>query len=119
MRISDWSSDVCSSDLGGKLPAGKSLLVRSSIHKLYFPRRYHRPPHPAQESGPARRLWTNTAKAMRDVPEDFAGPEDFDGNATIEVAAPFSTPESCTAAGEEPGRAACRDRVGQYGSNAV
>src|SRR3546814_7990948 len=85
---------------GGKLPAGKSLLVRSSIHKLYFPRRYHRPPHPAQESGPERRLWTNTAKEMRDVPEDFDGPADFDGNATSEVAGTFSPQESFTAAVE-------------------
>src|SRR3546814_4784230 len=29
MRISDWSSDVCSSDLGGRLEAGGCVLVGS------------------------------------------------------------------------------------------
>src|SRR3546814_5486202 len=36
MRISDWSSDVCSSDLGGEDPArgGEMLDTRGDVHRL-------------------------------------------------------------------------------------
>src|SRR3546814_3154186 len=41
MRISDWSSDVCSSDLGraatGTCPAGPSRVVRSASSQLPDP----------------------------------------------------------------------------------
>src|SRR3546814_12440127 len=46
MRISDWSSDVCSSDLSAKLPYRKDLgsrgATRPSAHRHRRPRRPHR-----------------------------------------------------------------------------
>src|SRR3546814_956920 len=64
MRISDWSSDVCSSDLAGRsLPASSGGWLRGHQDLLsaygvrhFRPRRSHRPPR-CRSTAPWRTAW--------------------------------------------------------------
>src|SRR3546814_8785395 len=85
MRISDWSSDVCSSDLHHELLPG---------HMVQLPIEAQTPPHPVRAlySGGYVEGWAIFAEALA-IERGL-----FDG-------AP---------AGEQIGRASCRERVCQY-----
>src|SRR3546814_17916378 len=66
LRISDWSSDVCSSDLTGSgsartcAPAAARIDRARSPSSMTRPEHRHKPPEPANEKmgmGHNRRLW--------------------------------------------------------------
>src|SRR3546814_12862855 len=89
MRISDWSSDVCSSDLAGLL-APDYLAARSALID---------PGTSIERPGPGHPAGASRALADGDEPEEngtshFAA---IDGEGTMEI-----------------GRASCRERVCQY-----
>src|SRR3546814_20030262 len=89
MRISDWSSDVCSSDLGcGRLPRGPG-----------------RPPSAAT-------LPPRSGSSARPVPSDRSGPGD-----TARRRCPSWPPipgDGAREACAEIGRASCRESVCRY-----
>src|SRR3546814_12412959 len=116
MRISDWSSDVCSSDLGslwikrrvkklierGRIHAGDSLLLRNEA----FIRHVH--------GDLQRRLCRTLARAGLEHPELALLHGEFD---VLHIAIMrFQDSENLSefGIGLEIGRASCRDSVCQY-----
>src|SRR3546814_2715438 len=87
MRISDWSSDVCSSDLAPALPDGAAS--GGQLHHLQGPAAHRRRPEVA-----ARRAWRPD---LDDLPgtDDFAESAAHGGKADQRDAVP--------AQGHEPG----------------
>src|SRR3546814_13288986 len=104
MRISDWSSDVCSSDLPGPvLPAGLGLArrTRSQVERL------RRRPGMVGEARRNREGWRNRRLGLQPVPAaDRVLVGQVGPNTAAEVAA------SATSA--QIGRASGRDRECQY-----
>src|SRR3546814_4070978 len=99
MRISDWSSDVCSSDLFDKAltDAGvdrAAAYVTNAVKHFKFERRGKRRIHQKPDTGEiaACRWWLEQEQALIRPPVTVAL------GATAEI-----------------GRASCRERVGQYG----
>src|SRR3546814_3118783 len=98
MRISDWSSDVCSSDLG-------ATTERRTMGTLAGDRSYGlcradgsgRPALPSNLAGRRRRLVGYRLA-------EFLETKQVEGAATVVVEYP-----------QEIGRASCRERVWQYG----
>src|SRR3546814_12063185 len=97
MRISDWSSDVCSSDL---TPAG---FAPRALKRRGFPT------PPSTRSG-------HELRGEGDIP-DPSGRGDA-GRSPRRLPAPCRL-QSLDGAGEEIGRASCRGRGGQYGEVSV
>src|SRR3546814_5066216 len=85
MRISDWSSDVCSSDLGANQIGMRKRTLAMKWRDLLLPR---------------GRLLADEAERLRRL-EDFFVQAEFHG--------------SRDRAGQEIGRASCRERGCQYG----
>src|SRR3546814_10076098 len=90
MRISDWSSDVCSSDLIARRPV---LLDR---HAFLAPARCG--PQPGQSARPQQPLVADAGDEVRPPARDACRQR---AQALAEV--------------EQIGRASCRERVCQYG----
>src|SRR3546814_12578138 len=65
MRISDWSSDVCSSDLAGRGPGVERPARHVAAHG-------HRPLRPRGHAGPRRRL---AHRGQRVGPRERCAPE--------------------------------------------
>src|SRR3546814_16361833 len=118
MRISDWSSDVCSSDLdrrnrrdGGDLRVGRAAdaIGAGGGHRarLYFGlnRQFHPPFAPELVEGLS---FTSAAKGRTVLRQ--AQHERKKGMALVVLAAMLAP-----AAAQEIGRASCRERVCQYG----
>src|SRR3546814_17577905 len=103
MRISDWSSDVCSSDLC-MLRRSPGLLAVGLLMWLLFA-----VPLPAQDVPPPLRDWQGWV--LHDVPQHDCP---FMANRT-----PGAGGRQCAWPGrlmlDEIGRASCRERVCQYG----
>src|SRR3546814_8177362 len=101
MRISDWSSDVCSSDLGGegraKLSDANNCFNLNSLVAETVPGRF------SQRSG-----------AMRQFGElmTLLGIEPGEAQAIAGAAADWIDSDSNE--GRQIGRASCRERVCQY-----
>src|SRR3546814_19944470 len=96
MRISDWSSDVCSSDLSSKDPAIQyavavmpSLLEREAERKA--------------RAGDALLARTVYLQAVADYRKDQGGAVYPDANGSLRITF-----------GHEIGRAPCRERVCEY-----
>src|SRR3546814_8836694 len=97
MRISDWSSDVCSSDLVGIVPASRMRVQRTAGGAVVV----------GEHSSPVRR---NVVAGARDIADILAPAPDIG-------AAPDAEREHIVAIGIMPGeigRASCRERVCQY-----
>src|SRR3546814_16915110 len=104
MRISDWSSDVCSSDLAGPQQGHRQRdrLVRQQ-HAVVAGDRAQGPQRPGR---------------VGEVQEDVAHEHEVEGAKGLRR----EVVERLVDAGDvEPkiGRASGRERVGQYGSNSV
>src|SRR3546814_3097186 len=104
MRFSDWSSDVCSSDLGGRAILLMHPTDRMKVKLLA----------PYENSKPADSALTNPAlgKFVRnsDRPDLFQG-KLTNYNVTINYEFDFAELISSTT---QIGRASCRERVCQY-----
>src|SRR3546814_12248852 len=111
MRISDWSSDVCSSDLGGRehiLAAGDSIFVRGSEVSAI--------------SCQSRTRFTNIAIALDDLRAFYSGADDLamrvvprqsDLLGLLHAYVAMLRPRAAAAAGAAGGSAA--SRVGEGG----
>src|SRR3546814_13274270 len=105
MRISDWSSDVCSSDLGRDRRAGRPLPVALlAAHPEAGGRGGHRAPGGAAEPGEDERRGDGLRRhphqpARRQVAGAVRRADDADsgGGRTLQI-----------------GRASCRERGGKY-----
>src|SRR3546814_6265762 len=64
MRISDWSSDVCSSDLRARV-GSEALVVRQSALELLRDVNPMRDPSGEREAGALRVQWTSTPEIGR------------------------------------------------------
>src|SRR3546814_15011427 len=101
MRISDWSSDVCSSDLGGPL-------------------RIRRPGDAGEHAvalllHPARRPWHGDLDAVHAIAEVAVLAVGRMIGAELHVPLPTQLQTQSTAQRRPIGRASCRGRVCQYG----
>src|SRR3546814_14603121 len=96
MRISDWSSDVCSSDLVEFIPDARSLLVVADIHRRDIAR-----VHIVERDG-ARRLQVEIESDLRP-----------DINFALQARRADGRHELAQAT-RKIGRASCRERVCQY-----
>src|SRR3546814_12881797 len=113
MRISDWSSDVCSSDLG---PASRTAVSRPAIIPLPMQENERgfallplpfQPGVPAQDAFPAK-LWARLrTRAMRETAIAPVGRRDPRG-------APELRAQIAAQIAIQIGRASCRERVCQY-----
>src|SRR3546814_18230063 len=108
MRISDWSSDVCSSDLASTITqqVAKNFLLTNEVS---IDRK-------AKEAILAFRIERSLSKSR--ILELYLN-EIYLGYGSYGVAAAalnyFEKPLSALTIGEEIGRASCRERVCQYG----
>src|SRR3546814_16586933 len=123
MRISDWSSDVCSSDLGGKAAAAPAAKAEAAA------------PAPAARSEESVDTVTTMSPAVRRLvlehgldPTKIKGSgkdgrltqEDVLAAATAAPAPPAPPPHAAAAPPPaEHGRTACRARVGTAGGKMV
>src|SRR3546814_17513597 len=108
MRISDWSSDVCSSDLDGA-----PHLIRRISGARWIAR--CRPSFPA--SSPFRRPTRFHHKPAPDFPHASQRPEEEDSRRTGRNGRRTGGRgrlDAAKAGFVEIGRASCRERVGQY-----
>src|SRR3546814_14822532 len=100
MRISDWSSDVCSSDLSPEQDAIQLVSVRETIMAmvdlLYC------------TAGPSIDLHIDVG---RELPPLICSPRDLE-NVVLNLVA--SARDAMPSGGEQIGRASCRERVCQY-----
>src|SRR3546814_15213906 len=104
MRISDWSSDVCSSDL----PGGQSILLdrqpgadAAGMAGLQDQTNHH---------------WGNVLKATLVSTLLGVGTELATANDSALIQAlRYGTQDTVNQTGRKLGRATCRERVGQYG----
>src|SRR3546814_13966705 len=104
MRISDWSSDVCSSDLahiGARQPV-LAVLLKPFAARRAMPAAVHHATDPDQIA----RLETGNALTDRTDPADDL----MAGHAGITRVAPFPPREMHIRMADEIGRAACRER---------
>src|SRR3546814_8968812 len=108
MRISDWSSDVCSSDLHDRLPprADAAARLEACVLGTAFAHGYERtdPALAEFEEGLASRL----KAARRQDAVRFIDPV---SQRSLAIRPDITAPVGRIA---EIGRAACRERVGQY-----
>src|SRR3546814_14546085 len=108
MRISDWSSDVCSSDLRlaeHALAQSLDVALVHGMHLLADIEALGRQPH-VDGAAVLRRALLHEI-AVLDHLLDVVG----------DVRAEILDARGELAHGEQIGRAACRERVGQYGYN--
>src|SRR3546814_20174533 len=116
MRISDWSSDVCSSDLRISPPKANSQLMRMStrVKKASSRSISQLSPAPATKT-----LFTAFAEVFHSFRTEFS-PEPAHkvhaqgGNYITKVLYTTSTDVIASQGEKENGRASCRERVGQY-----
>src|SRR3546814_1863275 len=97
MRISDWSSDVCSSDLGAKVAA--SDVGEEGADGRRHRRRRERLAEPLGSGEAASEEAHRSRFHVALAPGDLAGEAD----------------SAVRLQGEKIGRASCRERVCQYG----
>src|SRR3546814_5443934 len=96
MRISDWSSDVCSSDLGGQAQASRTLdLQKEKLRGV---------------GGPGDLQPAVGERAALDRRAAVIGDE----AAAIDAATNVLALQRVRKEAEEIGRAPCRERVSQY-----
>src|SRR3546814_5343196 len=101
MRISDWSSDVCSSDLLDQLQLGLRFADRGATSNQALVNR-------AAPGGDS-----NTLLSSLDLPSDFL--IEVPGIPRLNGGAPRLSPNpDYLRSAEEIGRASCRERVCQY-----
>src|SRR3546814_13828250 len=105
MRISDWSSDVCSSDLGAD-ENGRRRRNRA--------REYHRPPR--QAGGRARFRGSETRRGRCDGREDAAAPRVVLALTEMLTRIGLISFVPSEVEGREIGRESCRERVCKDGS---
>src|SRR3546814_15742399 len=114
MRISDWSSDVCSSDLQGQKPATirMRLMFAVDFPVASFYARFsgcsHEPRRTARIREPQEVIRQALAEMVPSTAEEIAEATGLD---PVVVDA---TLDRMAARYRETGRAACRERVCQY-----
>src|SRR3546814_16592449 len=111
MRISDWSSDVCSSDLAGVGVAVESLDSRSERVGIDADLRRQVANRGcllevAVREVTSQRKWRSLRHAHRMLADGGMGPDEPGAGHALFV--------HCLAEGLKIGRASCRDRVCQY-----
>src|SRR3546814_18045277 len=105
MRISDWSSDVCSSDLAIGKPRCPALLLRLALR------------FSEAEKSPIGRVTPMASEAVcrDDCRVSYAlGSTGWRALAVAAKSPSFGTPDSAPGGMAEIGRASCRERVCQY-----
>src|SRR3546814_13444100 len=106
MRISDWSSDVCSSDLGGEALPERFLTVAAGNHDRHLA--VHR----------AQFRCERIASAVRQADVDECGIDPAVGKTDL-VQRFHRRYRLLDPKAQQIGRASCRERVCQYVSNSV
>src|SRR3546814_11133968 len=127
MRISDWSSDVCSSDLEDRTVAEDSELADDRISPLELCEHHVDPPHAADRStgellhvdrdigveGEVVRVVVDRTRDLDQLADQAAaGVEEPQGELVDAEATRLLATDHVAAV--EIGRASCRDRVCQY-----
>src|SRR3546814_11958957 len=101
MRISDWSSDVCSSDLAAVLRSAALLLLLMTCRAALAAA-----PQVVTIAGHPLTLYIGDDASLQTVNDQVPGTGQFYPSDSAE-----STPQTADA---EIGRASCRERVCQY-----
>src|SRR3546814_5078532 len=112
MRISDWSSDVCSSDLASLQLSGLQQAIEQQIERgranIAFLGEIGEPARLRNFPVIGHRLIHHVAemlrRVVRHIPVDLVGAQ----------AATLNHRRECASRAEETGRASCRARVCQY-----
>src|SRR3546814_8133396 len=105
MRISDWSSDVCSSDLGMTMPAPASSAAKPATKapaKKAKKKPVSAPPAPA----------SHTMDDMKGM--DHSAMPGMNHGTMSTMPMPAKQAASAAPADDKIGRASCRERVCQY-----
>src|SRR3546814_20041304 len=111
MRISDWSSDVCSSDLRDEFESRFWDEIMTFLHRLHIAETY---PQQAERLAPeVLSTWLRYAPHAQPVERDW---EDWAENAVMLHALDKASggKVEIISAGAKTGRATCRERVCQY-----
>src|SRR3546814_18820637 len=104
MRISDWSSDVCSSDLADEIGRSQQPLLRSGKLDIGFGAALL-----GQIAAPRQDPHLERAREPRHLESHPAESEN------AERGAPECLTNDCCPAAGQIGRASCRERVCKYG----
>src|SRR3546814_7877819 len=112
MRISDWSSDVCSSDLGRSTPAFALEQHGDTVRQLREPHDMRTTPIAASRFGIlADGVEIATFSALQGVKSDLGSWSKAEGLAVSWDVARYQLERLALASGAKIGSASCRERV--------